>query len=863
MQSTSTRSTALIAKLSCLGLLILLLAPAVQPAQAQVTGISYTLSPTGEYALFESDGFFGSDGNAALENGFFYGGEVGFGFGQYLELGGVYLLGRNFENDFSDLNDGFLTGYGGDNQAVVNTLDSLGGEGVLGGEVDLRRIGGKLRLNLASGIGREAEFLPYVTLGTGILRFDAENVEENDNIYVTGGLGFTFSLMDRFTVSLGGEVLAYRYNFARTFLGDTGVEARSTALENQGEPGIEPENFDEETVYSPVLHGSVQFYLGGREPGELSDLDRALLDQFGGGGGPALFIEPFYGRIEFNDALAFPKDQNVAGVSAGLRFGPYVGLRGFYWRATEGDDVFDGLPGNAVNFEDIAFYGGELSLRFGSQFLDRGFTPYLLVGAGYMDVLSGYNDDIPAGATAPEDGYFGIGGAGLEVPLTNALKLQGGARYLLMSNSDVADINEPDEVYGSLMYTAGLEFNLGGGDDGRTVDEILEDRAERRAAQQRDEFMTREEARAQTTRAEIDRLQARLDSLDRAARTGMMQRDAEGRREMEELRREVLALEQERRMQEVAPPADRDDAESYLSDETVTLPVPTVGEIYVRIGETTDDGQVETVYGPPTVVQGGAAGAAPRRGRQALSAEQIRSIVQQTIRSEMQARDAGDLSEVEIRALVQEAIRAEIRRSGADVSDLNMQMIENQLERQQREINRLRNELDDEVDQLRTRVARDDDAPPVIIEDEETGETTVVRGGLGGYTPTRFVPMAGYTVAGDGRFLIGVRGDYGGDAPFQSYGFRFAPEVVIGLGDGLSFDLVANALVDLNVLEPYLAGIQPYAGAGLGLTTETGLGINLLVGGQYDVGAGAVFAEYSTLDFFGYNRFLLGYQTRF
>jgi hypothetical protein len=42
-----------------------------------------------------------------------------------------------------------------------------------------------------------------------------------------------------------------------------------------------------------------------------------------------LYVNPFHGRIEFNDALGFPKDQNLSGVNAGVSLGPYVGLRGF------------------------------------------------------------------------------------------------------------------------------------------------------------------------------------------------------------------------------------------------------------------------------------------------------------------------------------------------------------------------------------------------------------------------------------------------------------------------------------------------------------------------------------------------------
>ncbi len=870
------------------GALFLIAAQAAwQPVQAQVTGISYTLSPTGQYTLFENDGLLGTDGSSGLSNGYFYGGQVGFGFGQYLELSGLYLLGRDFQTDFSDLNDAFISGYDGESQALFDALENIDGS-----DVDLRRMGGALRLNLGSGIGSAdgGQFLPYVTVGTGILRFDPEGVGETDNIYATGGVGFTVSLQDRLTLSLGGELLAYRYNFGRSLLGGAGIDAVNAALTEQGEPTIAPADFSSETVISPSLNAAVRFYLGGRSPGELSEVDRALMRQFGGGGGPALFIEPFYGRIEFNDALGFPKDQNVAGVNAGLQFGPYVGIRGFYWRGTEGDDVFDGLPGNAVEFEDIAFYGGELNLRFGSQFGMESFTPYAVAGAGYMDALSGYGDDIPAGATGPEDRYFAIGGAGVEVPLSSAFKLQGGIRYLLMSNSDVADVSNPDQVYGSPMYTAGIEINLGGDRGGDSVGEILDARAERRTAQQRAEFIDRDQA----TRQEVERLRSRIDSLEQVARRNLQEGDPQQREQMEQQMEEIDQLQRqlteqtarreamrqrmrdgegEERMQADRTRGDRQRAPrgvdgargSYLSGQTVTLPVPEVGEIYVRIGETSDDVQVETVYGPPTVVQGGGAPAMQGGTTGAtLAPQQIRQIVRETIQSEMARAEAGGqaLSDDEVRRIVEDVISAEIRRSGTDAAALNMQRLNNRLEAQDRQIRRLRDELDDELDQIQ---AQTQQPQQVIIEETEDGEETQTRiiGGLGGYSPTNFVPMAGYTVGGANRFLLGVRGDYGGDARFQAYGFRFAPEIAVGFGDGVSLDLIANGLFDLNFVQQYVGGLSPYAGAGLGLTTETGFGINLLGGVEYEIGSGAVFGEFSTLSFFDYNRFLVGYRARF
>lgn len=60
---------------------------------AQVSGISYSFSPIGEYTLW--------DNNAGITDGYGFGGSMGIGFGQYLELHGTYLRSLDMRNDFS------------------------------------------------------------------------------------------------------------------------------------------------------------------------------------------------------------------------------------------------------------------------------------------------------------------------------------------------------------------------------------------------------------------------------------------------------------------------------------------------------------------------------------------------------------------------------------------------------------------------------------------------------------------------------------------------------------------------------------------------------------------------------------------
>ena len=128
---------------------------------------------------------------------------------------------------------------------------------------------------LLTGQGRYVDdiALPGMLHGK-ILRFNPDGLEETENIYLNAGVGVTFSLADRYTVSVAAENLAYRYNTGRAFLSQDELD----------EIGLTLDNFNQQTVYNPAVSASLKFYLGGRDEGQLTDVDRALMRQFRGGG---------------------------------------------------------------------------------------------------------------------------------------------------------------------------------------------------------------------------------------------------------------------------------------------------------------------------------------------------------------------------------------------------------------------------------------------------------------------------------------------------------------------------------------------------------------------------------------------------
>ena len=851
---------------------------AAMPAQAQPMGVSYTLAPTGQYVFWND--------NAGLENGYFYGGGIGLGFGEFFELSGLYLRGDNFETDFSDFDTGDFS------DAFAASLDGISRN------VDIRRYGGKVRINVGSG-----ELLPFISLGTGILRFEPDGLEESEIIYATGGAGITLSLADRYTLSIAAEDLVYRYNPERLLTGE-----EITAL---GAADSEFDGFEQTTVHNPSVTAALRLYLGGRAAGEFTELDRALRRQFSGGG-VRVFAQPFYGLIDFNSAIDLPDQQPLGGINAGIDLGPYIGLRGFYWRATEEEDLFDDtLP---PTFDDLAMYGGELNLRLGDQY-GRGLSPYLIVGGGYLNILSGYErDGTPYDSN--DDRYFAIGGAGLELPLSSALRLNGGVRSLLMSTDNLGNLDEIDDidtdnVYGSWMYTAGLEFSFGGGSGstagdiiGNELDDVRSD-SRQRDAQIRSQFGRLEAqidsleqlARQRPGDQQLQRLQNRLDSLSNRTTQQESEQVQQLREEIQQLQRaqREAALQsslqgqsgqtgqtgqgtqqggqQQGGQQQGGQQTSGSVSTSNLSGQTVTVPVPNQGEIYVRFGNTVDQTSVETVYGPPMVIGGGAVpqqqaprtqqgvtGSAAAGG--GLTAEQVRQLIQQQL--QQQAGAQGTLSQEDIERTVRQTLSEQLQGMGS--SDV-----------QAAQINNLRSQLNDLENRVQRRLDRLGDQQGQAA--AQPNVTVIDRGGNAGDEPEvttstsqesmfrrnlRAVsPLVGFRFGDETEFLVGARGDY--STRFSR--LRFAPELELGFGGGTSINLLGNGIVPVGGDLGY--GVQPYVGAGLGFVSESGLsglsfGINLLAGAEYTFDSGAVvFGEYSTLGFFTTNRVLVGYRIRF
>lgn len=395
-------------------------------ANAQVDGVNFTLSPNVSYNWWNQ--------NIALKNSPFYGLRLGVGFGPYVELRGTFEKSVNLKNTIKDKNWNFL------NEDALNKLDGM--------EFDITRLGGELKFNILSS---NYSIAPYLTVGGGVQMLDynpfdtktgvVEDAKETEKqIYLSAGAGVRFNLSERIALSLEGRNTQFNLDKV-DYLLNPNVNDKAKRWGN----------------WSAIA--SLDITLGGMSG--YSDASRQYSNLFEDGfRGVKFVLEPGIMYADFHDKLN-RADQFFIGGSAGLDFSSLIGLRAFYYQATEQPDK----PSFKFN-KDLKMYGANLLFRLNQP---RGIVPYLTLGAGYLDDKSLIPTDpnAPSAGLAPEERFdvhnlFLMGGAGLEIPFSKYVALFGNVNALL-SNNEASKLKnvEVNNIYTSLMYNAGVRINLG------------------------------------------------------------------------------------------------------------------------------------------------------------------------------------------------------------------------------------------------------------------------------------------------------------------------------------------------------------------------------------------------------------------
>lgn len=790
-----------------------------QSACAQVTGISYTLSPTGEYVRW--------DDKAGLEDSYLLGGKFGFGFGEYFELRGSYMQSNKLKTNFSSF-------------GLDNYSDSL----FVSRDVKLSRWGGEIKANLSRG-----KLLPYLILGTGIQNIEMDTFAAQKQIYLNAGIGVTMSLADRYTFTLEAKNTAYRFNTARNLL----------TSEDRTMFDLTDEDLFVEELKNWSIAASLQFYLGGRRPGKLSDLDRAYFNSLTGGlNGLRGTLEPVVGQMNFHEDLAY-RDTKMAGINAGIDIGPYIGLRGFYSQSLE--------DGALTKFDKLSIYGGEMRMRLNAN---TGLVPYVMLGGGKIDVENDYvgREVIVSDSTfnaKAEDKGFAMGGVGMLLPLSKNVNIFGSARALLTTGSAIDNFGQPDDLQTSWYYSAGFRFSFGkkAADPNALVQTKLDDAL---LLQQ-----TQNDINAQELKTKYE---AQIVELDKQLNQAYAEQDATKAALIQKEKQQAEQVVNELNLREIQQ-KKLQQQQAQLGTYPVQM-VPSGSEI--RMSPAEFENLIEEIL---EGMGDGGSRISPAVHEQMLNNNNSQNQAVEAIKEQELNRRLGELEKLLIKMDEKqnnnnnlESFKQE--QTGKDLQDFSKQLYDvlnkmsTDIEATNKELKRLDEKIDDVEKGKKTSSndKKDNTTEPLIEEYIAPNMTTALQDSSKVARGIRYGGMSGFvgfSLGGSNTANVGFRTHY----PLGQRGLiEFTPEAFFGVGSSEAFGISANLIAPIKIKS--LKTIRPYIGGGFGIakleqgSEDKARGVyNIILGSYLKIGKGRLYVDLTGRNLFKNNQLIAGYRFPF
>lgn len=819
---------------------------------AQVEDISITISPAAEYTMW--------DDAAGLDNGSLVGGKMGFGLGEFVELRATYMQGLDLQTNFENF------GLASFSEGLIPQRD-----------VELTRWGGELKANF----GTRTKLNPYLTLGSGVQTLQLKDLEENEQIFATLGLGAKFNLSNRIVLALEAKNTMFNFN----------AGSRLLTADDQTALGVTDADFDTETLSNWSAMASLQFYLGGRRPGEYTDLDRAYLNTFSSGfRGIRFDVEPSLAYIDFDDDSRF-RDTWLLGGYAGIDFNDFIGLRGFYFRASNNEEV-------STDFDNLEMYGGEFRARLN---VPRGVVPYLSIGGGYLNAYQNYigEDDL----MNVQSSYFASGGLGLNVPLSKNIVAFGSVNALLTSDTNEEDLQTPDELKTHTMYSFGVKFNIGSkaksaqGIYQQNVDENVSEAL----AEQRKENRQKIESLKKEYNSQITQLEKELQQANEAKDVDKAVEIIEEKNEVKKALKEVENVEKNEKNEKVEDQrveavkkdlTKRIDAlERELERANTTNDLEKAIQLLEEKNQAKRDlREVEELsmksYAKSSVPTQELIQMTPAEFELLISRilDKVQSPAPQT-KSQPQNSQSYNTSDDALRQRMEilESLLLQLNAKGLEQSSAPASSKTTEEEQKNilsmeilSKLNELNSKIEHNANKIDLLGTTNGESPQTIIVNPNQTEGATAQGQQTITTTAQAnqqnksllekldykysSAMLGFML-GDNTFgLASLRLHYA----ISDTKFEFMPEVFFGITDPVSYGLSFNGIRPFELGEN--SKFHPYAGAGVGfmkIRDYSKLNANLIIGSYFNVWNGKLFVDFTTRNFFDYNQISVGYKIDF
>lgn len=750
---------------------------------AQMDDISVTLQPTASYNWF--------DDNTAIDDGVMVGGRVGFGFGEAIELRALYEKSVDIKNTVDGLNIA--------NEDFLENFNSR--------DVDIERIGGEFKANVPT----RGSFVPYITLGAGVQKLKVNIAEEglpeverkSEQIYANLGLGTQLKIADRIFLNLEAKNTVFN------------MDPADVLFQEGNQSNVEDWLGDdrEDRMYNWSVLAGLQFYLGGREPGSMTDLDRAYYRKFSGGlGGLKLILEPGGSYINFNDDSNL-RNTYLLGGKVGFDLNQFIGLRGFYYQATQDEEI-------STKWDDLAIYGGDIIAKLN---VARGIVPYLELGGGYMNVYDSYQGENPL-LPVQSSGYFAKGGAGLSIPISKNFEIFGSANLMYTSqreNNDLENTISPNELTQHTMYNAGIKFQLGKSDD---TQDILEDRIDARVKERTDVY------------------EDRIKQLEKELQTAYNENDT---------KKAVEIIEEKKSLEDKKVQVE---AEEKAKAQTETKEVNAVEPTESRIKMTPEE--LENLV--EKVIQG-----VDEEADQPQTTEDRIDRLERLLLEVNTGANSGTLAPAQ-QDLASDRIINKLDQLNAKI-DNNTNNI-NRLAQGQGQDRTVVVTQGGTQPQVVSPATTTNPQANIVSTTQTDAEGNVKSKNEG--VATGFFVNEGMSLFGgyafnedDNAGLIGIRGHYS----ITNSPIKFMPDLYVAPGDETGFGVNANALLSFDDISNNVL-VSPYIGVGIGYNNIGDFdkfGTNLILGTSFNVLGGNIYADYTARNFIDIHQFSVGYKFGF
>ena len=518
-------------------------------------------------------------------------------------------------------------------------------------------------------------------------------------------------------------------------------------------------------------------------------------------------------------------------------------------------------------------YGGNFIARLN---MPLGLTPYLNIGAGYLDASKRYVGS--GNGVDPKSGLFLFGGAGLEIPLHRYVALHGNINAMLtqQGNPDITNVTSPQQVKVSTFYQAGLRINLGrSAQSGRALYEDYSAGNVSTAVALANEANLRElnelrasyESRINKLNKELAEAVSRRDTVT-VTRVLREKEDLSGRISSVDKSTSELAVAQ---AQEVAAPAAIAAAiapsatATTTGARTVTLTTSQFEQLVRRvISEVNKENKEKsTTLGVSEVTNSNLSDLDKILLLNALYQGQYRmhGLNLQPLQAYPQVapvQQAQPQQEYDNKAV--DANIALIKRLDQVIDRLDA--ISTSQAKTASATNTAVNQMTTQA--LAASVAKDNDHHIIIADRDDRGQVYAQEVRVRQESPIRF---QGFSLFAGPNFGDAFALNIGGRAHLQIRDTRFdlVPDLYIGLGEGSHFGLNANLRYNLPTLLD--GALNPYIGAGLGYNKVGGTGRflpNYVVGTTLNkVLGGGLYIDYTVRGAFRNNQLAVGYRFHF